>query len=93
MPLMEISKSITQNLDYSERNQILPKNDTQKSGNSQKNDTQKSGNSPKGTKNPGTAPKKVPKIMAHPCIAKYESDPPPSKKPNKWTSQQTLCID
>ena len=67
MSLMEISKSITQNLDYSERNQILPKNDTQKSGNSQKNDTQKSGNSPKrypkiweqppkSTQNNGTSP-------------------------------------
>ena len=44
MSLMEISKSIPQNLDYSERNQILPKNDTQKFGNRQKNDTQNSWN-------------------------------------------------
>ena len=67
MSLMEISKSVTQNLDYSERNQILLKNDTQKSGSSQKNYTQKSGNSPKrypkireqpqkSTQNNGTSP-------------------------------------
>ena len=67
MSLMEISKSIPQTLNYSERNQILPKNDTQKSRNSQKNDTQKSGNSPKrhpkireqpqkSTQNNGTSP-------------------------------------
>ena len=36
MSLMEISKSIPQNLNYSERNKILPKNDTQKFGNSPK---------------------------------------------------------
>ena len=66
MSLTEISKSIPQNLDYSERNKILPKNDTQKSGNSQKmipknpkiaqKDTQKSGSNPqKSTENNGTS--------------------------------------
>ena len=66
MSLMEIPKSIPQNLDYSERNQILPKNDTQKSGNSQKmipknpgiapKGTQKSGSNPKSTQNNGPSP-------------------------------------
>ena len=67
MSLLEIPKSIPQNLNYSKRNKILPKNDTQKSGNSQKNETQKSENSPKryqkireqpqkSTQNDGTSP-------------------------------------
>ena len=83
MSLMEISKSITQNLDYSERNQILPKNDTQKSGSSQKNYAQKSGNSSKrypkiqeqpqkNIQNNGTSP--------YHDICKLPSPPPPPKK-------------
>ena len=76
MPLMEISKSITQNLDYSERNQILPKNDTQKSGNSQEMIPKNPGIAQKGTQKSGSNPKKVLKIMAHPCIATYASYPP-----------------
>ena len=58
---------MTQNLDYSERNQILPKHDTHKSGSSQKiipknpgiaqKGTQKSGSNPqKSTQNNGTSP-------------------------------------
>ena len=68
MSLMKISKSIPQNLDYSERNKILPKNDTQKSGNSQKMIPKNPEIAQKGTQNPGATPKKVPKIMAHPHI-------------------------
>ena len=77
MSLMEISKSIPQNLDYSERNQILPKNDTQKSGNSQKMIPKNPGIAQKGTQKSGSNPKKVPKIMAHPHITTYASYPPP----------------
>ena len=52
MSLIEISKPIPKNLDYSWRNQILPK----------KNDTQNSGNSQKMIpKNPGATQKKYPK--------------------------------
>ena len=58
---MEISKSIPQNLDYSERNQILPKNDTQKSGNNQKMIPKNLGIAQKVPKNPGATPKKYPK--------------------------------
>ena len=66
MSLMEISKSIPQNLDNSERNQILPKTDTQKSGNSQKMTPKNPEIAQKGTQKSGSNPKKVPKIMAHP---------------------------
>ena len=76
MSLMEISKSIPQNLDYSERNQILPKNDTQKSGNSQKMIPKNPGIAQKVPKNLGAIPKKVPKIMAHPRITTYACYPP-----------------
>ena len=65
MSLMEISKSIPKSLDYSKRNQILPKNDTQKSGNSQKMIPKNPRIAQKGTQNPGTALNRVPKIMAH----------------------------
>ena len=51
--LMEISKSIHQNLDYSERNQILPNNDTPKFGNSQKMIPKNPGETPKSTQNNG----------------------------------------
>ena len=51
---MEISKTIPQNLDYSERNQILPKNDTQKSGNSPKRYTKIREQPQKSTQNNGT---------------------------------------
>ena len=61
MSLMEISKSIPQNLDCSERNQILPKNDTQKSENSQKMRPKNPGIAQKGTQNSGSNPKKYPK--------------------------------
>ena len=61
MSFMEISKSIPQNLDYSERNQILPKNDTQKSGNGQKMVPKNPGIAQKVPKNPGATPKKYPK--------------------------------
>ena len=70
MSLMKLSKSIPQNLNYSERNHILPKNDTQKSG-----------NSPKRYPKSGSSPKKVPKIMAHPLIATYASYPLPPPPP------------
>ena len=33
----------------------------------------------KGTSKSGSDPKKVPKIMAHPCIATYASPPPPPR--------------
>ena len=86
MSLMEISKSIPQNLDYSERKQILPKKDTQKSGNSQKmipknpgiaqKGTQKSGSNPqKGTQKSGSNPQKLPKIMAHPVSRHIQVTP------------------
>ena len=68
---------MTQNLDYSKRNQFLPKNDTQKSGSSQKIMHKNPGIAPKGTQKSGSNPKKVPKIMAHPHIATYASYPPP----------------
>ena len=64
MSLMEISKSIPKSLDYSARNQILPKNDTQKSGNSQEMIPKNPGIAQKGTQKSGRSPKKVPKIMA-----------------------------
>ena len=76
MSLIEISKSIPQNLDYSERNPILPKNDTQKSGNSQKLIPKNPGIAQKGTQKSGSNPKKVPKIMAHARITTYASYPP-----------------
>ena len=76
MSPMEISKSIPQNLDYSERNQILPKNDTQKSGNSQKMIPKNPGITQKVPKDPGATPRKVPKIMKHPHITTYASYPP-----------------
>ena len=83
MSLMEISKSIPQNLNYSERNQIFSKNDTQKSGNSQKmtpknpgiaqKGTQKSGsNAKKGTQNNGTSPYRD--------ICKLPPPPPPPRE-------------
>ena len=80
MSLIQISKSILQNLDYSERNQILSKNDTQKSENSQKMIPKNPGTTQKGTQKSGSNPKKVPKIMAHPRIATYASYPPPPRR-------------
>ena len=77
MSLMEISKSIAQNLDYSERNKILPKNGTQKSGNNQKMIPKNPGIAHKGTQKSGSNHQKVPKIMAHPRITTYVSYPPP----------------
>ena len=85
MSLMEISKSIPQDLDYSEGNQILPKNDTQKSEN-----IQKSGNSPKrypkirkqpqkGTQNNGTSP--YPKQW-HIPVSRHMQVPPPPPTPS-----------
>ena len=51
-----ISKSIPHNLDYFERKQILPKNDTQKSGNSPKSYPKIQEQPPKSTQNNGTSP-------------------------------------
>ena len=92
MSLMEISKSIPPNLDYSERNQILPKNDTRKSKNSQKMVPQNPGIAQKVPKNPGAIPK-VPKIMAHPRIMTYASyPPPPPKKENGEIDRFNLSL-
>ena len=83
MSLMEISKSIPQNLDYSQRNKILPKNGTQKSGNSHKMIPKNPGTAHKDTQKSGSNPQKVPKIMARPRIMTYASQPPPPPPPSR----------
>ena len=72
MSLMEISKSIPQDLDYSEGNQIyqkmIPKNPRI---------SKNPGIAQKGTQKSGSNPKKVPKIMAHPRTQNNGTSPYP----------------
>ena len=44
----------------------------------------------KGTQKSGSNLKKVPKIMAHPCIATYASYPPP---PTRWKYKYVYLFD
>ena len=84
MTLMGISKLIPQNLNYSERNQILPKNDTQKSRNSQKMIPKNPGIAQKGTQKSGSNLKKYPNNGTSLYRDICKLPPPPEGRGGGW---------